>query len=218
MNAVVASGSGQSNAFAGQCPRMAMTLLLGLAGSGACAFDNESSPVSAALVPGGSVVAALDEPPRLKMEVSASSLPRFDNTDGSNRASRIDMTWLPPRRSALGLSFGMTSMDGAGAFYPASAFAGATSSVDLGLHWRYTVDGNYRIDVTAWRRLAPPDALTLVQMRQPSYGARVEMQIAPVKSGFVADRGFIGFQLESGARVTLRRSAGKPMIYYRTRF
>jgi hypothetical protein len=34
----------------------------------------------------------------------------------------------------------------------------------------------------------------------------------------VADRGFIGFQLESGARVTLRRSGGKPMIYYRTRF
>jgi hypothetical protein len=45
------------------------------------------------------------------------------------------------------------------------------------------------------------------------------MQIRPVqKSGFVADHGFVGLQLESGARVTLRRSGGKPMIYYRTKF
>jgi hypothetical protein len=65
----------------------------------------------------------------------------------------------------------------------------------------------------------PPDTLTLVQMRQPSYGARFEMQIGSTPStGFVADRGFVGLQLESGARVTLRRSEGKPMVYYRTRF
>jgi hypothetical protein len=74
-------------------------------------------------------------------------------------------------------------------------------------------------DVAAWRRLMPPDTLTLVQMRQPSYGARFEMQIGSTPTtGFVADRGFLGLQLESGARVTLRRSEGKPMVYYRTRF
>ena len=86
--------------------------------------------------------------------------------------------------------------------------------------WRYTPDGNYRIDVTAWRRVIPPDASSLIHMREPSYGARVEMRIgrAPVETGFVADRGFIGFQLESGARMTVRRSGGKPMIYYRTKF
>jgi hypothetical protein len=220
MNGVVASGSGESNAVAGFHSRMAMALLLGLAGCGACAVENEASPAPvASLVPAASVVAALDERPRLQLEVSASSLPRFDNTDGSNRASRVDMIWLPQRRSALGLSFGMTSPDGGGAFYPTSAFAGASSSVDLGLHWRYSLDGHYRIDITAWRGVVSPGAFTLVQMVQPSYGARVEMQIRPVpKSGFVADRGFIGFQLESGARVTLRRTGGKPMLYYRTRF
>ena len=88
------------------------------------------------------------------------------------------------------------------------------------MHWRYTLDGNYRLDVSAWRRVLPPDALTLVELREPSYGARVEMQLgggAP-RSGFVADRGFLGFQLESGARVTLRRSGGKPMVYYRSKF
>ena len=213
MNAVFACGSGQSKAVAGLRRRVGEALLLTLAGSSAWAFDGDISPI-----PVPSTIASPGERERLQLDLSATSLPRFDNTDGSNRSSRIDMTWLPPRRSALGLSLGMTSSQGA-TLAAAPAYFGASTSVDLGLHWRYTPDGNYRIDVTAWRRVVPADALTLVQIHQPSYGARVEMQISPVqKTGFVADRGFIGFQLESGARVTLRRSGGKPMIYYRTRF
>jgi hypothetical protein len=213
MNAVAIRGSGQSNAFGGLRPRIAVAFLLGLAGSGAWALDNDASFTA---LP--SAAAAPDERERLQLELSASSLPRFDNIDGSSRSSRIDMTWLPPRRSALGLSLGMTSSQGTG-FSPAGPYIASRPSVDLGLHWRYTLDSNYRVDVTAWRRLVPADALTLVQTHQPSYGARVEMQIRPVqKSGFVADRGFVGLQLESGARVTLRRSGGKPMIYYRTKF
>jgi hypothetical protein len=210
MNAVVARGSGQSNAVAGLRPRVALVLILGVTASGAWAFDSEAS-LSVAQ-------SAAGERERLQLDVSASSLPRFDNIDGSTRTSRIDLTWLPPRRSALGLSLGMTSSQGP-AFSAAGPYAGAAPRVDLGLRWRYTLDSNYRVDVTAWRRLVPADALTLVQTHQPSYGARVEMQIRSVpKSGFVADRGFIGLQLESGARVTLRRSGGKPMIYYRTKF
>jgi hypothetical protein len=190
---------------------MALVLLLPLAGPGAWALDNESSSRTA-------TASSSDERARLQLELSASSLPRFDNTDGSTRASRIDMTWLPPRRSALGLSLGMTTVEGP-SFSTGGAYAGAAPSVDLGLRWRYTLDSNYRIDVAAWRRLVPPDTLTLVQMRQPSYGARFEMQIGTTPPrGFVADRGFVGLQLESGARVTLRRSQGKPMIYYRTKF
>lgn len=220
MDAIVSCGSGQSNAVAELRRRLGGGLLLALAGSGVCAAENEAPPAPAALLgPATSSVTARSEPQRLQLEVSASSVPRFDNIDGSNRASRIGMIWLPPSQSALGLSVGMTTADGYGALYPPSAFAGTPSSVDLGVHWRYTIDGNHRVDVTAWRRLAPPDTLTLVEMHQPSYGARVEMQIRPVpKSGFVADRGFVGFQMESGARVTLRRSGGKPMIYYRSKF
>lgn len=211
MNAVVARGSDRFNTAAVLVPRVATGLALMLAGFSTWAFESDTSLLAAA--------AALDEAQRPRLEVSASTLPRFDSTDGANRSSRIDMTWLPPRRSALGLSLGMTSVNGPRAFQAVGGHVGAPNSVDLGLHWRYTLDGNYRIDVTAWRRLVPPDALTLIQMHQPSYGARVEMQIRPVpKSGFVADRGFIGLQLESGARVTLRRSGGKPMIYYRTKF
>ena len=214
MNAVVTRGSGQSNAIAGIAPRVEVALLMCLCGSGAWALDNELSSMAAA----ASTVAAANERGRLQLELSSSSLPRFDNTDGATRSSRIDMTWLPPRRSALGLSLGMTSMEGP-ALSAGAAYVGAAPSVDLGLHWRYTLDSNYRIDVRAWRRLMPADTLTLVQMREPSYGARFEMQIGSIpSSGFVADRGFIGLQLESGARVTLRRSGGKPMIYYRTKF
>ena len=213
MNAVFACGSGQSNAVAGLGGRVGGALMLALASAGAWGFDGDVTALAAP-----STIPSSDERERLQLDLSASSLPRFDNTDGSARSSRIDMTWLPPRRSALGLSLGMTSSQGS-AFAATAPYPGGPASVDLGLHWRYTPDGNYRIDVTAWRRVVPADPLTLVQIHQPSYGARVEMRINPVqKTGFVADRGFIGFQFESGARVTLRRSGGKPMIYYRTRF
>lgn len=213
MSAVISRGSGPSNAFAAPRLRTVMVLALGLAAPGTWAFENETSPMALA-----SAAGAPEERERLRLELSTTSLPRFDNIDGSSHASRIDMTWLPPRRSALGLSLGMTSSHGP-AFFRAGPQPATPPSVDLGLHWRYTQDASYRIDVTAWRRVVPADALTLVQTHEPSYGARVEMQIRPVpKTGFIADRGFIGFQLESGARVTLRRSGGKPMIYYRTKF
>ncbi|NPC54420.1 hypothetical protein [Caenimonas soli] len=195
MNAVVVCPMRQSNAVARYWLFMAAAIALCLSGTGAWAQDDEAA---------ATVVAQLAVP-----EVSATSLPRFE-PDGASRASRIDMTWLPRRRSALGLSLGMTSIDG----------LGLGQSMDVGLHWRYTMDTNYRIDVTAWRRMTPIDAASLVQLREPSYGARVEMRIgrAPTQPGFVAERGFIGFQLESGARITVRRSGGKPMIYYRTKF
>jgi hypothetical protein len=183
---------------------MAATTALCLCSTGAWAQDEATSATVMAqfLVP----------------EVSATSLPRFE-PEGASRSSHIHLTWLPPRRSALGLSLGMTSIDSLGLATPGT-LGGSGQSWDVGLHWRYTMDTNYRIDVTAWRRAAPADALSLVHLREPSYGARVEMRLgrAPTQPGFVAERGFIGFQLESGARVTLRRSGGKPMIYYRTKF
>lgn len=94
------------------------------------------------------------------------------------------------------------------------------TGVDLGLHWRYTSIGNYRFDVSAWRRMNPPDAATLIDNRDSSYGARVEMHLVPPpRSGFLADHGFLGLQLESGARITLHKGGGgKPMVYYRSKF
>ena len=179
--------------------------------------DDQRQPATMSLAPSESD--ASRERGLSRMEVSASSLPRFDSADGSTHSSRLDLTWLPPRRSALGLAIGMTSLHGSMLPAAAAPFAGNSTSVDLGLHWRYTLESNERLDVMAWRRVVPPDALSLVQSREPSYGARVEMRIGPVlKTGFVADRGFLGFQLESGARITLRRSGGKPMVYYRTKF
>jgi hypothetical protein len=212
MSTVVACGVGRSNAWSLGRLRVATCLLVSAFGPCAFALDDEAATAVAQ-------AASPTERSRPQVEVSASLLPRFENTDGSNRTSRIDMTWLPPRRSALGLSLGMGAVDDGmtTSFGPRS---GTGTSVDVGLHWRYTMDGNYRVDVTAWRRVMPPDALTLVQTHEPSYGARVEMRItrSPPRNGLVAERGFVGLQLESGARVTLRRSGGKPMIYYRSKF
>lgn len=153
------------------------------------------------------------------IEISASNLPRFDNTDGNNRTrQRVDMALLSSGRSAFGVTMGVTGLSpsryGVGA-----ASADGLTGANLGLQWRYMLENNRRIDITAWREVGRAnDALTLAQSRDAGYGARVEMQLAGSRTPFVADRGFVGLQLDGGARITLRRSAGKPMVYYRSRF
>ena len=213
MDASVACRSGQSMTGEVSGLRRAALAALCLAACPAFAVDGDDGTLT--LAQAGITSGGRSRP---QLELSTSSLPRFENTDGSNRSSRLDMTWLPPRRSALGLSLGMSSADSTALVGP-TPLTGLGTNVDLGVHWRYTVDGNNRFDVTAYRRLLPPDALTMVQTREASYGARVEMQVgSSPKSGFAIDRGFVGLQLESGARVTLRRSGGKPMMYYRSKF
>ena len=96
----------------------------------------------------------------------------------------------------------------------------SVASVDFGLHWRYTLDSHYRFDVTAYRRGPNPDAISLIESHDPTYGARVELGLGSIgkSKGFVANKGFLGFQLESGARVTIKRSGGVPMPCSRNTF
>lgn len=153
------------------------------------------------------------------LEISTSSLPRFDNVDGSTRTQqRMDMALLSPGRASFGVTMGVTGLSPARSGPNAGRPDGLTG-VNLGLQWRYVFDNNRRIDVTAWREMGrPDDALALVQSRDPGYGARVEMRLSGSNSPLVADRGFVGIQLDGGARITLRRSAGRPMVYYRNQF
>jgi hypothetical protein len=92
-------------------------------------------------------------------------------------------------------------------------------SVDVGLQWRQALSHQQTVDITAWRRLAPqPDALSLVQQQDPVFGARVEMKLKSTSAKtFFADK-FIGLQLDSGARIGLKKSNGNPTIYYRNQF
>jgi hypothetical protein len=209
MDAFGALGVGRSIA-ADSLGRLASALLLCMAACNAGAAPDRSGDIVLAQ----SFVPSNDRP---QMELSASSLPRFDSADGATRSSRIDMTLLPPRQSSLGPSLAMTRSDSRG--FPNVRPLSGSTSIDLGLHWRYTSDSNYRFDISAWRRMNPPDAASLIESRDPSYGARVEMHLVSApRSGFLADHRFLGFQLESGARITLRRSGGKPMVYYRSSF
>lgn len=93
-------------------------------------------------------------------------------------------------------------------------------SVDVGVQWSRPIGGQL-IDFAAWRRVTPPpDALALIQQQQQEsnvYGARVEMKLAPASKRLFADR-FIGLQLDSGARIGLKKSNGNPTIYYRNQF
>ena len=208
MQALAARGPGPLDGRTRSWPRAGVASLLFLAAFSAFADDPLSLPNGPALPYAGSG--------RSRLELSTSSLPLYESVEGATRSSRIDMIWLPPRHPSLGLAFGITSLDGPGL----KPFGGSSApSVDLGFQWRYTLDSQYRVDVTAWRRMATGDAISLIQNRQPGYGARFELQVASLpSSGFVAERGFLGLQLESGARITLRKKAGGPMLYYRTKF
>src|SRR5512140_2926310 len=220
MYAVAADGPCRWNVDAKRRLRAAVPLFLSLAASSVLALD-EVPPATVA----SSAAEAPDQPMTpARLEVSASNLPRFDNIDGTTRASRIDFTWLPPRqpglRLVMGMALGMTNRTAPG-LSQGAPYLNGSPGIDLGFHWRYTMDSQYRIDFTAWRRMAAADAdaIDLVQSREPAYGARVEMGLRSMpKSGFIADRGFLGVQLDGGARITLRRSAGRPMLYYRTSF
>lgn len=97
--------------------------------------------------------------------------------------------------------------------------AASSANLDLGLQWRQPLSGEQHVDITAWRRLNPaPDAATLIHLREPVYGARVEMRIKPSKFRPFGEAGFIGMQLDNGAKIMLRRKNGNPTLYYRSSF
>jgi hypothetical protein len=194
--------------------RAAIAITMGAAAFAACAQD--AVPADAGLAQAASAATAAEAP--LRLELSASERPRLDSTESSAGNPRIDLSLLPATRSAVGLAVGMSGLSSpsptslAGANVPGPA-------LDLGLHMRHTLESNHRIDVTAWRRVnSQPDAYTLIQMQQPRYGARVEMNLKPQRKGLLADRGFVGLQLEGGGRISVRRKHGGPMFYYRNTF
>ncbi|MCG2593257.1 hypothetical protein LZ009_10735 [Ramlibacter sp. XY19] len=152
----------------------------------------------------------------VRLEVNSSTLPRLDAQDGGFQAPRVDLA-LSPQNRGLGVVMGMGNMGLRNATQP-NSFAGQPS-LDLGLRWRQTVYSN-QVDVTAWRRMSTDqDAYSLIQQRTPMYGARVEMRLDNGKSPLLnMTGGFLGFQLESGAKISVKRKDGRPMVYYRTSF
>lgn len=149
-----------------------------------------------------------------RLEISSPERPRMDAFDTAAAGPRLDMAMMPPARTAVGLSLGVAG------FTPAHASTAPQPAMDLGLQWRHTFESNQRVDVTAWRRITPgAEPVALAQARPTTYGARVELNLsAQRKKGLVADRGFIGLQLEGGGRISIRRKDGRPMIYYRNTF
>lgn len=154
----------------------------------------------------------------MHLELNTSTLPRLDAQEAGAQGPRLDLSVLPASGSGLGMAVGMNGFASRPAGFPGS-YAASRPSVDIGLHWR--LHGRHRIDVTAWRRMdSERDAYTQILMREePVYGARVEMKLKPVrKAGLNLERGFLGMQLQSGAKISIKRRHGGPMIYYRNTF
>jgi len=77
-----------------------------------------------------------------------------------------------------------------------------------------------RLNITTYRRTPGYDAISLIESRDPAHGVRVEMALGAdqARKGFIADHGFVGFQLESNARLGIKKSGGVPGLYYRKGF
>ncbi|HVL35793.1 MAG TPA: hypothetical protein VM489_09005 [Burkholderiales bacterium] len=209
MFGVAAVGQGR-----GSVRHLAFRILAALVGLGACdALSAADEPAAQA----GEILVAAADIPRPQLEVNTAPVPHLHPTDAG--ASRLDMTLLPQQRSGIGLAMGIRSRSrGATGLAPHPPLA---TAVDLGVHWRYTSESNHRFDITAYRRAPDRDVISMIESREPSYGARLEMGLASrkdLRKGFTAQRGFIGLQLESGARLTIRRKFGGPMLYYRNTF
>ncbi len=162
------------------------------------------------------VAEARAEQPGVRMQVRSSTLPRLEAQDSGFQAPRVDLSLTPSNSHGLGAVVGLSGFHASNAV--PLGFQPQRPSVDLGLRW-----SQKQIDVMAWRRMnTPDDAYSLAQMKeQPVYGARVEMNLAAAagkKNTFGIDRGFLGMQLESGARISIKRRHGGPMVYYRTAF
>jgi hypothetical protein len=165
-----------------------------------------------------SAAQAAAQRPQMRMQVDASALPRIEAQDSGFQAPRVDLTLFPSQRSGFGAMLGMSGFSPSAGPAAAPFLQSAHPSVDIGLRFSQRVDSK-QVDVMAWRRVnTEEDAYSLIN-QQPVYGARVEMNLSPApKTSFLADRGFLGLQLESGARITVRRSNGHPMVYYRRTF
>lgn len=191
---------------------------LALAGLAACqvCFAQADGPVQQ----GASLAARLDDAARL--EVATSSVPRNDRVEGFSSSQRVDFTLMPQGDRAVGLAVGMRGYGQPASQLGAGLAPAANPAVDVGLHWRHTLDSSYRIGVTAFRRVPQqtPDALALGAEREAAFGARVELDLnrgKKEKASF-ADKGLVGVQLDNGAKISLRRKHGGPMVYYRNTF
>lgn len=165
--------------------------------------------------PGDVLVAEARTEQSVRMQVQTSTLPRLDAQDSGFQAPRVDLSLFPSRSSNLGAVVGVSGFNNR----PTQlGLQPAHPSVDLGLRWSQRVQSR-QIDITAWRRMnVDDDAYTLAQTHDPVYGARVELNLSPSKGPLSLDGGFIGMQLQSGAKISIKRKNGGPMIYYRTSF
>lgn len=194
---------------------------LALAAAAACLAGQAAALEETAAAALETAVPAAERPAQL--DLRATQLPHLDMMNPAQGA-RLDLSLLPAQPSAVGLALGMSgfaSPQTSGGAMPGPAWGPAVQpALDVGLHWRHTLSNNYRLDITAWRRLSSPvHDLALGTARETTYGARVELNLKPArKTGLVTDLRFIGVQLQGGGRITVKRKDGRPMLYYRTSF
>ncbi len=70
------------------------------------------------------------------------------------------------------------------------------------------------VDPTSWSKPQALNAPKLAHGHPAPHAGRLEAQISTRNSALSLDRHLLGIDLDNGARITLRRSGGRSMIYY----
>ncbi|NML14120.1 hypothetical protein [Azohydromonas caseinilytica] len=148
---------------------------------------------------------------RLSTTTYALSSTTVPSQGDTSEHSQVELVrWAPAGHGSWGMALG-ASRDG----------THSAVQPEVGLRWRSRVEGNQRLDLSAWRRLntslgdaGPGQAEDPVTLR-----TRIELQfIAPRSSASLSELGAVGLQLGSDSKLSMRIRRGGPMVYYRMQF
>lgn len=115
--------------------------------------------------------------------------------------------WAAQGDSAWGMSLG-ASRDGLNPPRP-----------EVGVRWRSRLDGNQRLDLSAWRRITASGAASPEAQDEAALQTRIELQFtSPRSSASLGELGALGVQLGADSKLSMRVRRGGPMLYYRMQF
>ncbi|MDZ5461257.1 hypothetical protein [Azohydromonas lata] len=116
--------------------------------------------------------------------------------------------WAAQGDSAWGMSLG-ASRDGLNPPRP-----------EVGVRWRSRLEGNQRLDLSAWRRITANGAAASPEAQdEAALQTRIELQFtSPRSSASLGELGALGVQLGADSKLSMRVRRGGPMLYYRMQF
>ena len=156
----------------------------------------------------GATAQSQDRPGTPHYALGSSTWP--GQSEASERSQVELVRWAPAGRGSWGMALGASREGGNSPVQP-----------EVGVRWRSRLEGNQRLDLSAWRRLNTKlgEAGPGLEEDPVTLRTRIELQfIAPRGSASLSELGAVGLQLGSDSKLSMRIRRGGPMVYYRMQF